>query len=351
MTNEDGTQSGRPGATAPPGNRASDAGRRVRPVEIFHESAGAVVMIGGRCLALRRGDEWVFPKGHLGAGERHEDAAIREVREETGLEVRIIQPIGSTRYEFGEAAGAEHRKRVHWFLAESIGGDIRLEPPFSEAVILDREEISRVLTHEADRELAGRAFDAVGRVNPVAVAPTRSPGATLDGEHADPDRFPDVIDVVTEIPRSSRTRYAWDEHLGALRLERVLASPVVHGFDEASVSQTRSALGARTPALLLVDEPVFPGCHVWARPVGGLEVKAETGTTVVVLCVALGDPAYRHVSHLADIEQRQLRDVEGFCTDELRVSGRRTQLVGWRDVDRTRDELAGDRVRYLDSPS
>lgn len=146
-----------------PGDHAGDAAR-IRPVTIFHESAGAVVMIGDRCLVLRRGREWVFPKGHLEQGERPEDAAIREVREEAGLEVRIIQPIGSTRYEFGAPADPGHRKRVYWFLAESDANAIRLEPPFSEAAVLDREEAGRILTHAADRELARRAFDAAAEI-------------------------------------------------------------------------------------------------------------------------------------------------------------------------------------------
>ncbi len=355
MTNTGGKGSPGRSATEPrddgPGDDPGGTAPRVRPVEIFHESAGAVVMIGGRCLVLRRGDEWVFPKGHLAAGERPEDTAVREVREETGLEIRIIQSIGSTRYEFGTTDGAEHRKRVHWFLAESVGGEIQLEPPFSEAVVIDREEMSRVLTHQADRDLAGRAFEAVGRVNQVAVAPTHSPGTVIGDEPVAPDPFPQVIDVVTEIPRSGRMRYAWDQRVGALRLERVLPSPIAHGFDEGSVAQTRSAVDTPTRALLLVDEPVFPGSHVRARPVGGLQVKAGAGSLIVVLCVALGDPAYRHVGHLADVEQRQLRDIEGFCTDELRVSGGPAQVVGWLDADRTRHELVGDRARYLDGSS
>ena len=168
MANSDRTlrtgRSAKEGADNGPGDRGSGDARRVRPVAIFHESAGAVVMIGGRCLALRRGGEWVFPKGHLEQGERPEDAAIREVREETGLEVRIIQPIGSTRYEFGARTDPGHRKRVHWFLAESNANAIRLEPPFSEAAVLDREEAGRILTHQTDRELAGRAFAAATEI-------------------------------------------------------------------------------------------------------------------------------------------------------------------------------------------
>jgi diadenosine hexaphosphate hydrolase (ATP-forming) len=156
------------------GSRMGSDAARVRPVTIFHESAGAVVMIGDRCLALRRGDEWVFPKGQLEQGERPEDAAIREVREEAGLEVRILQPIGSTRYGFGERADAAHRKRVHWFLAASDANAIRLEPPFSESLVLDREEAARVLAHAADRQVAERAFEAASEI--AGGAPARGRG-------------------------------------------------------------------------------------------------------------------------------------------------------------------------------
>jgi 8-oxo-dGTP pyrophosphatase MutT (NUDIX family) len=142
---------------------------RHTPPEYFHHSAGAVVMVAGRCVALRRADrdEWVFPKGHLEMGERPEDAAIREVREETGLEVKLVGRIGSSRYTFGPKD--ENRKRVDWFLAERVAGELRVEPIFREAVLLDRAGAQTVLTHAADRDIASRAFamlDERGRIDP-----------------------------------------------------------------------------------------------------------------------------------------------------------------------------------------
>lgn len=138
--------------------------RPQRPAQIFHQSAGAVVLIDGRCLVLRRAgtDEWIFPKGHLERGEQPEDAAVREVREETGLEIRILGPIGWTRYEFG--GSREHRKRVEWFLAEQIGGSLGLEPIFSEAILLDDGDARRILSHAGDREIADRAFELAGKL-------------------------------------------------------------------------------------------------------------------------------------------------------------------------------------------
>lgn len=114
-------------------------------------------MIDGRCLVLRRSDreEWVFPKGHIEEGEQPEDAAIREVLEETGLQIQIVASIGLTRYKFGPAN--EHHKRIDWFLALSDHSRTVLESIFCESVLLDRAEADRVLTHEGDRDLARRA--------------------------------------------------------------------------------------------------------------------------------------------------------------------------------------------------
>lgn len=129
-----------------------------RPVaRIFHHSAGAVVVTEGRCLAIRRGHEWVFPKGHLEAGEEPEAAAVREVREETGLRIRLLGPLGHTRYEIAHVGARRQAKRVDWFLGEPVGGELRLEPRFPEATYLDETELG-LLTHESDREIARRAF-------------------------------------------------------------------------------------------------------------------------------------------------------------------------------------------------
>jgi ADP-ribose pyrophosphatase YjhB (NUDIX family) len=120
-------------------------------------------MIVGRCLAVRRADrdEWVFPKGHLEEGERAEDAAIREVREETGLEIEILGELGTTRYEFGR--DREHHKRVDWFLARPVGGELRLERIFGESAVFDADEALTRLTHAADRDIATRAFALAAR--------------------------------------------------------------------------------------------------------------------------------------------------------------------------------------------
>ena len=64
---------------------------------------------------------WGFPKGHLEAGETPEQAALREVREETGLEdLRLLAPLGEIDWHF-RFRGRRIHKRCHFFLLQSFG--------------------------------------------------------------------------------------------------------------------------------------------------------------------------------------------------------------------------------------
>jgi 8-oxo-dGTP pyrophosphatase MutT (NUDIX family) len=79
------------------------------------------------CLAARRtrrGDlVWGLPKGAVEENESDEEAALREVREESGLEAEIEGDLGTIRY-FYVWEGVRIRKQVHFFLMRATGGDL-----------------------------------------------------------------------------------------------------------------------------------------------------------------------------------------------------------------------------------
>jgi 8-oxo-dGTP pyrophosphatase MutT (NUDIX family) len=72
----------------------------------------------------RTGDlEWILPKGHLEHGESTEEAAVREVEEETGIRSRVIEPLGTIQYWFVYSGHRVH-KTVHHFLLDAVGGQL-----------------------------------------------------------------------------------------------------------------------------------------------------------------------------------------------------------------------------------
>jgi inorganic pyrophosphatase len=174
------------------------------------------------------------------------------------------------------------------------------------------------------------------------------PGARLyrASMPAPQQRFPDVVEVVVEIPRGSRNKYEWDEEAGVFRLDRVLSSAVFYNFDYGFVQDTRGGDGDQTDALLVIDEPTFPGCHVWARPVGGLEMHDEHGFDFKVLCVAVGDPNQAHIETLDQMRPHRLVEIEHFFETYKLLEAKETEVVGWRDRDRAREVLEADRARH-----
>ncbi|MBA2570869.1 MAG: inorganic diphosphatase [Chloroflexi bacterium] len=158
--------------------------------------------------------------------------------------------------------------------------------------------------------------------------------------------YPDIIEVVVEIPGGSRNKYEYDERAGVIRLDRVLSSAVYYNFDYGFVDATRAEDGDHTDAMLLLDEPTFPGCRVWARPVGGLEMRDEKGEDFKVLCVAIADPLYEHVEDLATVSPHKLREIEHFFETYKILEDKRVEVRGWRDRDRARTVLVDDRARF-----
>ncbi len=121
-------------------------------------SGAGVVRRAGRILVVRqRGDAWSLPKGHVEAGETAEEAAIREIAEETG--VRSLRRLGELgtyeRHRIGltTAEDASELKRIRVYLFETDEERLAPEDPkILEARWATPEEAVALLTHEKDRE-------------------------------------------------------------------------------------------------------------------------------------------------------------------------------------------------------
>lgn len=129
-------------------------------------SAGGIVVertqAGPRLVLGRRRRErdamtWTLPKGTPDPGETTEETALREVREETGLEVRIVERLDSIQYWFVQA-GTRIHKTVHYFLMEPVGGDLsRHDREFDEVRWVPFGEAEALLTFETERSLVAAA--------------------------------------------------------------------------------------------------------------------------------------------------------------------------------------------------
>ena len=105
---------------------------------------------------------WTLPKGTPDPGETIEETALREVGEETGLEVRIVGPLPSIEYAFVQD-GTRIHKTVHYFLMEPTGGDLaRHDAEFERVRWVSFEDAGTLLSFATERELVATAADRLG---------------------------------------------------------------------------------------------------------------------------------------------------------------------------------------------
>jgi 8-oxo-dGTP pyrophosphatase MutT (NUDIX family) len=108
---------------------------------------------------------WSLAKGTPDPGESLEETALREVREETGLEVEINSPLGSIEYWFADhEADVRYHKTVHFYLMETVGGDTSLhDPEFDLVQWFPVDEAFAAISYPNEAGVLRRALETIGK--------------------------------------------------------------------------------------------------------------------------------------------------------------------------------------------
>ena len=126
------------------------------------QAAGGVPLRDGRVVLVHRPkyDDWTLPKGKLDPGESFEEAAVREVEEETGLTCRLGPELSESRYRDNK----DRPKVVRWWAME-VESEVPFEPndEVDELRWLEPGEAAQKLTYARDRPLVDEAAEALGR--------------------------------------------------------------------------------------------------------------------------------------------------------------------------------------------
>jgi len=130
-------------------------------VVIRHTSDGAELVLGRR-RQDRNHSIWSLPKGTPDGDETPQETALREVNEETGLEVRILETIGDIHYRFVRE-GRRIDKTVHYYLMEATGGDLAdHDHEFEEVRWFELGEAEAVMRFPTERDILARALPVAG---------------------------------------------------------------------------------------------------------------------------------------------------------------------------------------------
>ncbi|MBQ0827311.1 inorganic diphosphatase [Streptomyces tagetis] len=120
------------------------------------------------------------------------------------------------------------------------------------------------------------------------------------------------FDVTIEIPKGSRNKYEVDHETGRIRLDRRLFTSTAYPTDYGFVENTLGEDGDPLDALVILDEPTFPGCLIRCRAIGMFRMTDEAGGDDKLLCVPSTDPRVEHLRDIHHVSEFDRLEIQHF---------------------------------------
>jgi inorganic pyrophosphatase len=125
-----------------------------------------------------------------------------------------------------------------------------------------------------------------------------------------------TFQVIIETPKGSRNKYAFDHDQRVFALKKVLPAGMTFPYDFGFFPSTKAEDGDPTDALVLMDEPAFPGCLLKCRIVGvieGQQGKKKNGQrNDRVIAIERDNHSYAHIRHVRDLGKKFVKELEEF---------------------------------------
>jgi inorganic pyrophosphatase len=158
------------------------------------------------------------------------------------------------------------------------------------------------------------------------------------------------FDVTVEIPKGQRNKYEVDHKTGRIRLDRTLFTatqyPADYGFVEGTLGDDSDPLDA----LVLVQEPTFPGCLIHCRAIAMFRMTDEKGGDDKVLCVPADDVRQAHIQDIDDLPKFDLAEIQHFFEVYKEIEpGKSVEGATWVGRDAAEAEIEISRQRYADA--
>jgi inorganic pyrophosphatase len=155
------------------------------------------------------------------------------------------------------------------------------------------------------------------------------------------------VHVVIEIPRGSRNKYEIDHETGRVFLDRRLFTATAYPADYGFIPNTLGGDGDPLDALVFLEDPVYPGVWVDARPVGVLFMEDEAGHDAKVLCVPPREPRWEKVQDIADLTPELVMEIRHFFEVYKALEpGKTSQTTGLAGAEAAWKEIAEARANY-----
>jgi inorganic pyrophosphatase len=157
------------------------------------------------------------------------------------------------------------------------------------------------------------------------------------------------FDVTIEIPAGSRNKYEVDHITGRIRLDRMLFTSTRYPHDYGFIDGTLGQDGDPLDALVILDEPTFPGCLIKCRAIGMFRMTDEAGGDDKVLCVPVADPRVEHIRDIHHVPEFDRLEIQHFFEVYKELEpGKSVEGASWAGRAEAEAEIGASFERHLD---
>jgi inorganic pyrophosphatase len=158
------------------------------------------------------------------------------------------------------------------------------------------------------------------------------------------------FDVTIEIPKGQRNKYEVDHETGRIRLDRMLFTSTRYPHDYGFIEGTLGEDGDPLDALVILEEPTFPGCLIKCRAIGMFRMRDEAGGDDKVLCIPAGDVRSDHIRDLTDVSEFDRLEIQHFFeTYKDLEPGKSVEGATWTGREEAEAEIEASRRRAVEN--
>ncbi|CAM8950599.1 unnamed protein product [Rhodiola kirilowii] len=126
---------------------------------------------------------------------------------------------------------------------------------------------------------------------------------------------PITFNCVVEISKGSKVKYELDKKTGLIKVDRVLYSSVVYPHNYGFIPRTLCEDNDPMDVLVLMQEPVLPGCYLRAKAIGLMPMIDQGEKDDKIIAVCADDPEYRHYTDIKQLSPHRLTEIKRFFED------------------------------------
>ncbi|KAG0579840.1 hypothetical protein KC19_4G127700 [Ceratodon purpureus] len=126
---------------------------------------------------------------------------------------------------------------------------------------------------------------------------------------------PAIFNTVIEIGKGSKVKYELDKKSGLIKVDRILYSSVVYPHNYGFIPRTLCEDEDPIDVLVIMQEPVLPGCFLRARAIGLMPMIDQGEKDDKIIAVCADDPEYRHFKDISELPPHRLAEIRRFFED------------------------------------